>query len=513
MAMIGVQVTSQEVPPSVVNPNNTANAFMAGFADWGPVGSVGVTTSQNSLGAVAALIGGPNGGIIQNSRSATNATLYDSVDAFFREGGANVFISRVLGNSPTKGTLNITDAASATCATLTAQYYGVGSSNLNAVVTNTSGASYTVVLQDGQSNVLATSPTLSASAKGDLVTWAATTNLCTAACVTACVPRTLGSVAFSAGTDDRTTAAASANWANAINGGFGFGLGPGQVMAPAITNTASPGIWGILGNHAITNNRVALLDGTDGNSASQAVAEVSAASLGASLGGYCGIWAGNLQIPGVTAGTTRVIAPSPVVAALCARADNQGNPNLAAAGLGFPLQYVSGINTVYSGPLTGDIAKLNDAGINVFSTQYGVLQNYGFVSALATPAGDAIYWQLSHSRLRMALLYSSALAAQPYTFGQLDGQGQTTAQFGGALQGMLLGFYQAGALFGANASDAFTVNTGAQVNTPASLQAGNLVAIIAVRMSPFAQLVQITINAVPITQTLVQTTGTSSSTT
>jgi hypothetical protein len=110
----------------------------------------------------------------------------------------------------------------------------------------------------------------------------------------------------------------------------------------------------------------------------------------------------------------------------------------------------------------------------------------------------------------MAIVSQAQLVAQPFVFSQIDGQGQLLSSFSGALSNMLLSFYASGALFGSTSTDAFTVNATAQVNTPSSLSAGNLIALLAVRMSPFAQLVNITVNAVPITQSLIQTSGTSS---
>ncbi len=505
MASIGTIVLSQETPPSVINTNNTANAFMIGFGDWGPAGASGVSVPVTSLAQAAALIGQPNGGLTANARTATNATLYDSADVFFREGGANLFISRVLGPNPTRGLLALQNSTGGTAATLNAAYVGPGSSAINVVVANTASTSYVVTLQDTAGNVLNTSPSFTNNTtKADLIAWAATTNLVTAASATSTsLPITASATALSAGIDDHGNANL-ASWTNALNLGFNRGLGPGQVMAPGQTNTALAGIWSALGSHGLNNNRIALLDGTDGNTATQAVAEVTTAALPSAIQGYCGIWAGNLLIPGLVSGTTRNIPPSPVVAALCARADNQGNPNVAAAGTTFPLAYVSGINTAYTGALSGDIATLNGAGVNVFSNQLQTLQNFGFVSVYALPTNEAIYWQLSHGRLRMAIISQSEVAAQPFQFNQVDGQGQILSAFQGTLQGMLLGFYKTGALYGPTANDAFTVNTGSTINTDASLLAGNLLAILAVRMSPFAQLVTITVNAVPITTALVQ---------
>ncbi len=506
MTQIGVSVVTQEVPPSIFSTNNTGNAFMVGFADWGPQGSVGQVTPTTSLAQAAAIIGPPNGGLIQNSRTSTNATLWDSADAFFREGGSNLYISRVTGPNPTYGSIGLV-ASVGTGAILTAAYVGPGSSAINVAVANTASVSYVITLTDPLGNVLATSPTLTqtGSTKADLVTWAATTNLVTAVGSAPSLPQTASAVALTSGLDDHANASVS-NWTTSLNSGFGYGLGPGQVFAPAKSNTSLAGIWSALANHAQNNNRIALLDGTDGNTATAAIAEVTTAALPTSLQSYCGIWAGNLLIPGITSGTTRNIAPSPVVAALCARADARGNPNQAAAGTNFPLQYVSGVNTVYTGPATGDISTLNSSGVNVFSTQFGILQNYGFVSALGVPTADAIYWQLSHGRLRMAIVNQALIISQPYVFSQVDGLGQTISAFSGALGGMLLTFFAAGALYGVTASDAFTVDAGPGVNNATSLANGVLSANLAVRMSPFAQLVQIIINAVPITQTLVQVT-------
>lgn len=508
MAQIGVIVQSQEVPPATLNANNTANAFMVGLADWGPMGVSGVSTPATSLSQAAALVGPPTGGLVQNARTTTNATLFDSADAFFREGGSNVYISRVVGPSPTYGTLALQDSTGGTAATLTAAYVGSGSSAINVIVTNQT-TTYTLTLQDPSANVLAASPSFLASnaTKSDLVSWAAGTNLITVTNGNANAPKTLTATALSAGSDNRGSATLT-NWQSALNSGFGLGLGPGQVMAPGQTNTSLAGIWTALGSHAASNNRVALLDGTDGNTAAQAIAELSSAAIASSLQSYCGLWAGNLQIPGISANTVRVIPPSPVVAALCARADSQGNPNLAAAGTQFPLQYVSGPNTAYSGPLTGDISTLNNSGINTFYSLFQTFQNYGFISLLGIPSNDAIYWQLNHSRLRMAIIAGAQVIAQSFVFSQLDGTNQDLSAFEGALGGMLLGFYASGALYGATSNAAFTVNAGATVNPPSSLAAGNLIAQVAVRMSPYAQLVTITINAIPINQNLVQAAGT-----
>jgi hypothetical protein len=276
---------------------------------------------------------------------------------------------------------------------------------------------------------------------------------------------------------------------------------PDKSRAPGQTHSLVSGIWLALGQHAQANNRTALIDVGDGLSASTAISNVAAATISSGITPYCGFWAGYLQAPGVTPGTTRVIAPSSVVAALCNQVDQTGNPNLAAAGPTWPLHFVSGLNTTYTGALAGDINSLNTAGINVFSVRLGIFQNFGFVSGIA-PTSDAIYWQLNHQRLRMALLAQGEAVSEPYLFNQLDGAATVQTSFNSALTDMLTTYWQAGALFGVTPADAFFVDTGPAQNTPATIAAGQLNALINVRMSPFAQLVTLQLNAVAVTSQL-----------
>lgn len=504
MSQIGTQVLTSETPPATSNPNSTAAAFFVGIADWGNSGPTGVNVAVNSMTQAAAIIGGPTGSGVQAARSSTNATLYDSLDAFFHEGGSTAYISRVLGAS---GNASATIALAPTAAvTLTAQYPGFGGNGIFVtVVNNTTNA--VITLTDSNGNVLATSPQCTTLAA--IVTWAATTGIVTATTSGSSLPQSASSTQMSGGSNGTTPTLTQ--WSTAINS-FGSGLGPGQVLAPGQTNTVLSGIWSTLATHATNNNRIALCDETDGVSVATVATDIATAALPTALQSYTGIWAGNLLIPGLSAvspSTARNIPPSPVIAALCARVDATGNPNLAAAGVNFSLQYATQSATVVSGAggstySLSDLNTLNNSGVNSFQSRFGVFENYGFVSA-ELQTNDAIYWQLNHGRLRMALVQSAYVVAEPFVFSQIDGSGTDISQFNTAIQSMLQGYFQSGALYGVNATDAFSVNTGPTVNTPTLLAAGQLTALVAVRMSPFAEFVQITLNAVPITQTVPQT--------
>jgi hypothetical protein len=148
-----------------------------------------------------------------------------------------------------------------------------------------------------------------------------------------------------------------------------------------------------------------------------------------------------------------------------------------------------------------DLYTLNSAGINTFHNGFGYgAMNYGFASCEPSTT-DLVYWQWNHSRMRMAVVAQAQIIGQPFVFSQIDGQGSDAAAFNNALSAMLYRYQQVGALYLAQGQQyAFTVDTGPDVNTPATIAAGQLNAAITTSFSPFAQNVQITVNVVPITQ-------------
>jgi hypothetical protein len=501
MAQVGVFPVVTQAPASVVTPYNTMNAFIVAEADWGPVG---VPTPVSSLANVANIFGTPSGsGNPYSSRTTTCANLFDACDTLFHEDGYTtpaVYVSRVVGPTPVNATLVLNNTVPSASLTLTAVYPGVGGNGIYVVVVNTGGTSYVITLQDSAGNVLATSPSLTTAAAG--VTWAATTGYVTAVAGTG-IPVSLSATALATGTDNRGSATIT-NWTTALTA-FAGSLGPGQVFAPGITNTTLSGIWSALGTHAFNNNRVAVCDMDDDVSAATLVSDI--ASFGTtSVGSYCAFWGGNRTIPGTTPGTTRSVSPSSVIAALCARVDSGGNPNLAAAGVNYPLDYATSAASLVSGTTDtyslADLETLNGAGINTFQTIFGQPLNYGFVSSVPSTT-DTTFWQWNHARLRMAIVAEAQIIGQPYVFAQIDGTGSTATQFGNALQGMLASYYAAGALFGATAAAAYVVNVGPTVNTPTTMAAGQLNAQIGIRMSPYAQMVTIVINVSPITTAVV----------
>lgn len=496
MAQVGTFVNATVVAPSTTSANDPATAFVVGLSDWGPVNTPILLTSFT---AMASGIGSPaGGGNPYSSRTATCSTAFDAMETIFGEGGYRVYFSRVAHGTPVNASIALAPSAALT---ITALYPGVGGNAIYVAVQNNT-TTYQLTFQDVNGNILTQSPQLSTLAAG--ITWVASTGYATATSSGSTLPSTAAATAMTGGTDNRGSATVT-DWQSAL-AGFYLGLGPGQVLAPGNTNTTLSGIWAALGTHASANNRIALCDMDDNTAAATLISQMSTFNSSANAS-YMGFWAGNVQIPGITPGTTRSVSPSAAIAGVTARVTpgGQGNVNQPPAGVVYPLRFATQNQSTVTGTggaiySTTDLYSLNDAGINTFAIRNGLFVNYGFVSAIL-PTTDAIYWQLSHGRTRMSIIADSMIVGEPFVFSQIDGQASDQIAFQSALQNMLMSYYTRGALYGATASDSFAVDA-ITPNTPSTLQAGQLNAVVKVRLSPFAQKVTINIQAVPITQIL-----------
>lgn len=274
---------------------------------------------------------------------------------------------------------------------------------------------------------------------------------------------------------------------------FDVKLGPGQVSAPGLTDAATH--QAVL-DHVLATNRVAVLEAAQGDSDTLA----SDASLlrlheAAKFGSF---WAPVATIPGIASGTSRTVGFASIEAGIIARNDVSYNPNVPSAGTLGVSRYALDLSDLYT---DDEYETLNEAGVDMARNVYGAIEAYGY-RTLADPDTQPLWWNFGHARLHMAIVAQAGVVAERFMFKQMDGRGLTIADFGGELSGMLVPFYEAGALYGTTAAEAFSVNVGAQVNTPETIANGELHAVIEVRMSPFAELVVIEIVKVATTQAL-----------
>jgi phage tail sheath protein FI len=492
MAAPGVVVTVSSAPSPTNNPTPTGNAFMVGLAERGPVG---VPILCRSLSDYTRLLG----------NRVPYGLLYDCADVFFREGGSFLYLSRVVGPAAVAATVQLKDRAATPLNTLlvTAKGPGVWGNNLAVTVIAgvTAGTYQLQILLNGvlvETSIPLTTP-------ADAAAWSIMTSQYTVITDQASVtvapanqPALITAAPLLTGSDDNGNVTDAIRTAGLTF--FDADLGPGQVAVPGSTTSV---VWTGLLAHAQANNRFALLDAPNTPTATTILALASATQAAAADPSYGGVLAPWDSYPGIPTGTStpafpRIVPPSARVAGLMSRNDAINDANVAAAALNGQSNAAVDVTARFS---ASDRDALNTAGVNVTRVIPGAaggIQLYG----QRTLAIDPTWTDLANVRFRMQLVYEAQQIGQSFEFGQIDGRGQILSAFNGALAASLLRHWERGSLFGVKPSDAFRVNTGPSVNTPLTAQNRQLLAVESVRMSPSAELVNITIVKAPVTQAL-----------
>jgi hypothetical protein len=423
-------------------PTDTSCWFVAGATAIGPV----VPTLIQSLDQYVAVYGARTGG----------APLYDAADVFFREGGSKLWVS--------------------------------------AIPTTPSGLSVQQAEPQAAPAVPLDRAELEQMTRDELNAKAAEVGIADPGSLPNKEAVIDALVGPPADVEVAPAAVTSAQIETALDL-FTDAYGPGQVSVPG---SVDPAVNHYLLQHAMDHNRVALLESPPAADAATLIAFAAnytsdAGAIRAALFGPLGIF------PGVASGTTRSIGWTAVVAGCIARNEGRGlNPNIPAAG-------VDGISTfaldVEKRFIDTDYTNLNANSVDMAQYRWGALETFGW-RTLADPVAQQPWWSLGFARLRMAIEAQAGAVAERYVFSEIDGRGLTIAQFGSDLRAILVPFYESGALYGDTADDAFQVNVGPAVNTPATIANGELHAVLEVRMSPFAEYVVIEIVKVATTQAI-----------
>lgn len=478
MTLPGVTVISRESPPSASSIIESGTWFVAGFADRGVAGEPALVRNLAQF-------------VDEFGERVSYSTLYDALDVFFREGGSLAYVSRVVGPTPVKATVTLVDQAGSPANTLRvdAISYGVWGNDLDVVV-DVTGSNFTIEVKEDDVRV-EISPTLANNAEA--IAWAANSSYIRLTDLGGGDPAEV-TASLAGGTDDHASAT-DASWETAL-GWFPADLGPGQVSMPG--RTTGQAHQDLL-EHAAARNRVALLDLADTADEATLVTAAGVSRLldTAPYGAAFAPWA---VVPGIASGTTRTVPYCAVVAGQIGRNDALGlSPNIAAAGEAGISRYAVGLSQV---PWTdAEREVLNNGGVNVAKLVNGQIRTYGFRS-LVNPLTAAAWLQFTNGRLRMVLSAKGAAIGERFMFDQIDGRGIKMKEFEGELVAMLIPYYDSGSLYGDSPAEAFQVDTGAQVNTPETIAARELHAVMAVRMSPFAEMVEIEIVKVATTEVL-----------
>lgn len=471
MSSPGVEVILRDTMTPNAPPTDTAAWFACGIAEKGPAAPVKVT----SIGSFLRQLG------IRQSDSP----LYDAVDAFFREGGAVAWVSRVLGPSAAQSTVTLNDASAGASLTVKAASAGEWGDDLTVQVTaGDAGGEFILVIALSGTTV-ETSPSLATVA--DAATWSEASEYVAITAAGANDPAVVSATSLTGGTDDRASVV-DADWQTAIDR-FTKELGPGQVSYPGRTTSAA---HGQLLTHAGANNRVALLDAVSSGTAATLVSAAAAVRTNAEAkrGAMFAPWPTMVGAGGVG---TRSVPTSGVVAGIIARVDRTDGPQQAAAG-------DNGLSlTALSVPYAWTDAEretLNTASVNVIREQYGQRKVYGFRSLVNGETSPA--WRdFTAARMVMAITAQADAIGERFMFRTIDGRGFTIGEFGASLAAMLRAHYDRGALYGDVADEAYRVDVGPSVNTPESIAAGELRAVIAFRVSPTAEYVVVELVKAP----------------
>jgi hypothetical protein len=275
---------------------------------------------------------------------------------------------------------------------------------------------------------------------------------------------------------------------------FTSDLGPGALTAFGQTDpTVHAGLM------AAANGRIALLDAEDVPDATTVTA-AAAALTGDTGDRFSGMfWPWDIA-PGLTPGTTRTVPPSARIAGNLARNDalgySSGDPAAGVLGIARYIQDLS------QPSLTDDDRQsMNEASVNVTIRKLNGIRTYGWRS-LADQTTDSDWSFFNNSRTVMAVQAALGVVAENFMFSKLDSMLRVTKKFGGAISNALLGFWQAGDLFGDTSSEAFSVDVGPGVNTPGDFALGKLSANVGLHTSSMAEKVIINVAKVPITESL-----------
>lgn len=256
-------------------------------------------------------------------------------------------------------------------------------------------------------------------------------------------------------------------------------LGPGQVCIPGVATAAA---YAALLAHGDATGRTVLLDAVSVPTASALATTAAglAASAGATRAAFITPW---VTVP-ASGGTTRDVPGSLIAAGLAARGDARvGHANQAPAGLHDGGAGVSARGTAVTKVfLDSEVDALYDAGVDTIRMVLGRPTLMGW-DALTT---DAVFHQLNAGRTAMQLVDGITAVCSQFEFRQIDGRGHLYAELEGALRGYLQPLWQADALYGATATDAFDVEV-ASVNNPTTAAAGELHASVAAALTQHAE--------------------------
>jgi len=482
---VGVTVTRATAAGSLFPvPVPSASYFVAGLAERGPsVDVVRVT----SLAQFEATYGA----------RPSYGNLYDDVATYFGEGGGEAYVARVVGPSATEGSLStpLVDRAGTPVNTMqvTAKGPGAWSSGLTVqVLDGTVPNTFTISIKyqgdemERYANLASPQDAVTKMA-GSL--WVKVTDLASATTAPNNNPAVAAATALSAGTDDRASVDATDLVAALTR--FGPQYGDGCVALPGGGDSTHAGLIA----HAQANNRTAILATARGAGSTQL------ATLANTLDSeYAGLFAPWVQTRDPYGGL-RSIPPDGYVAAVRARAHREVGPWQAPAGDRSRSNIVVAPDQIFDQVTAG---ALEDAKVNPILPVPGGVRLYGWRSL----SSDLLNWRLlTGIDVINRIVVEAQNQIDPLLFSTIDAKGHLLTKVESALIGIVRPMADAGGLYPwidfDSTGNPVSVDPGYQVTTDQSREvasANMVIATVAVRVSPTAVLVSLTVTKVGVTR-------------
>ena len=502
--MPGIVVnTAVRTGPSTTNITPTATFFIVGRTERGPSDEAKLVTS---IADYESRYGG----------YVSGAYTHQQVQTFFEEGGAQVYVSRVVGASATAATLDVVGSGG-NAMVLTAVGAGDWADNdLDAEVV-TLGSGFALKMYLDGTLVYSTGEVATAAAAVNKINSSTVAAKYATAVVGAGSLAVFASASFAGGDEDSGTIDNSSYVYGTDESGyeetkgltaFVSDLGPGAVAIPGLGDgatvdgegDASTVHQGILA-HCAANNRIGLLSTTNITSVS------SAESVGTNSSGYSNAEYGALFFPWVKvvndAGTVEEISPEGYVAAKRAVSQNGTGPWRAYAGLETAATFVTGLTVSLS---KTDSDSLDEDRVNGIRLINGRPRIYG---ARSLSSDEDNYRFITSREMLNYVVDRAANTLEDLVFSPIDGRQSLFSKVRARLVATLEPIRVAGGLYEAFDNTGRRIDYGYSVQVdeainPLSQLAGGLVrARVGIRVSSVGAQIQVDVTKSNLTSSVV----------
>lgn len=485
--MPGIVVnTSVRTGPSTINQAPSATWFVVGETERGPSNEAKMVTSLSDFESVF-------GGYV------SYGSVHQQVQTFFEEGGAEVYVSRVVGASATAGSLTLPNNSAGTAVTLTAVGEGEWSQNLSATVSALGGGKNLKVFLSNEL-VYATGEVASPEDLVNRVNSSANAGRYITAALGTGVLENMVLTSFSAGVNDRNLIT-DQSFIDALDD-FGYDFGAGAVSIPGVVDSGNVSdIHTAILTHCRENHRIAILSTPESYTATEAGnhAEGLASDPNTEYGALFWPWVKVTRDNGALVN----LSPEGFVAAKRSISHNRVGAWSAYAGAVTESRFVNGLTT----PVTKTIGDgLDESRVNALRVINGRVRVYG---ARSLSSDEENYRFINSREMLNYIVNQSEKALEDLVFSAIDGRSALFTRVKGRLTALLEPIRIAGGLYEAFDATGRRIDYGysVQVNdaiNPLSQLAGGLVkARVGVRISSIGDQIQVDVTKSNLTASVV----------